>query len=523
MIDVVLSVYLRRGRLPEPGEILFCTASTSLEDIEILLRRYFTAKHYGRGDFLFCLADIHTLAYTKQCAVVDMLQEMLAGLGTKQASSLFVVSGRKRQVILNSLSQHNLECPPLDTAALQKACTQAFNVHRGTTQAVSSDVNGAGKTRWIMEFAAAKQRATAPNDKMLLYRRLPIREASTAATVLAVLADLPELENHMIHVDIGHIIPACANTVLFELLVVGVIRDTATCRVYHRRRKDVFMLEIPNSEDDKTAAALRFSSFLPEHRIEMLPESLEFTKHQFCNREGTVVEAVDFVPLKFVCKFLRALDNQVFDVNSEHYFLAYQPDLTAEQEGKINEFVAFSCGMCEEPAVAQAWLVRYDWSVMVAVNCLMGGLDQPPVCVADGDITAEECFDLLVKYSGVAEHETPNFAAFANFVTFLYPMFSNITCVGADQLAREPGVHAVVLQTIVYPPDDRDSARFCKSVRAAGQPSPPAGSRRRRARGQSDAVGRDNPSRVFHVRGGAVVVGRHGRDGCGPRDARRLS
>ena len=76
------------------------------------------------------------------------------------------------------------------------------------------------------------------------------------------------------------------------------------------------MLEIPNSEDDKTATALRFASFLPEHRIEILPESLEFTHHRFCNPEGTVIEAVDYAPLKFVCKFLRARQSQITSQNT---------------------------------------------------------------------------------------------------------------------------------------------------------------------------------------------------------------
>ena len=124
---------------------------------------------------------------------------------------------------------------------------------------------------------------------------------------------------------------------------------------------------------------------------------------------------------------MQALDNQVFDINSEHYYLAYQPTLTAEQLSKIEEFIVFSCGMCDDAALAQAWLARYDWSVMVAVNCMMDGLEQPPVCVADGDIEPEECFDLLIKYSGIAEDETPNFAVFVNFVTFLYPMFKYVT------------------------------------------------------------------------------------------------
>jgi hypothetical protein len=96
-------------------------------------------------------------------------------------------------------------------------------------------------------------------------------QASTAQSILSVLSNLPELEHHMIHVDVGHIIPGCANTVLFELLIVGTIRDTTSCRVYHRRKEDVFMLEVPNSIDDKTAVALRIAALLPEQQIQVLP------------------------------------------------------------------------------------------------------------------------------------------------------------------------------------------------------------------------------------------------------------
>lgn len=39
VLDVALSVFARRGRLPEPGEVLFCTSETAQEELELLLRR----------------------------------------------------------------------------------------------------------------------------------------------------------------------------------------------------------------------------------------------------------------------------------------------------------------------------------------------------------------------------------------------------------------------------------------------------------------------------------------------------
>eukprot|EP01047_Picozoa_sp_COSAG01_P037911 COSAG01_NODE_3044_length_6674_cov_45.773232_3_plen_1862_part_01 len=115
VIDVVLSIYVRRGRLPEPGEIVFCTVETSVEQVELLFNRFLMAKAQRRNDSIFCLADIHTLSYTRQCAVTNSLQAKLAQFGTQYASSLVIVSGRPRQVILNSLSHHALDCPPLPT------------------------------------------------------------------------------------------------------------------------------------------------------------------------------------------------------------------------------------------------------------------------------------------------------------------------------------------------------------------------------------------------------------------------
>ena len=46
-----------RGRLLN-REVLFCASDTSLEEIELLFRRFLGGKSNGRADAIFCLADI---------------------------------------------------------------------------------------------------------------------------------------------------------------------------------------------------------------------------------------------------------------------------------------------------------------------------------------------------------------------------------------------------------------------------------------------------------------------------------
>jgi hypothetical protein len=67
VIDVVLSIYVRRGRLPEPGEIMFCAPNTSLEEIELILLRFLMAKKRGRGQHVFTIADLHMLRCIREC------------------------------------------------------------------------------------------------------------------------------------------------------------------------------------------------------------------------------------------------------------------------------------------------------------------------------------------------------------------------------------------------------------------------------------------------------------------------
>lgn len=294
VIEAVLSVYVRRGRLPEPGEVLFATAQTSLEEVELLIRRFLKAADHGRGDQVFCLADLHVLSYTQQCGLVDRLRALLADAGgTGSAATLLLVSGRQKQVALNQLSQYAVDIPSLQQLELQKACKAAFEHHLGPTSCISSVINGGGKSHYIKKHVAELQR----EGQEILYGRCPIRESTTTASLVEILRDVTArirgasggAATMALHLDVAHIIPASANTMLFELLVVGLLRDVSSCRMFHRNRTDRILLELPNSPGNKSAQALRFVSLLPTKVLECCAETMDlvipaFVDTPMCSR-----------------------------------------------------------------------------------------------------------------------------------------------------------------------------------------------------------------------------------------------
>ena len=77
VIDVVLSIYAGRGRLPEPEELLLCDSHTEFEDMQILLYRWISARKYNRGDRIFCIGNVDMLSYTAQRKFVDELRSVL--------------------------------------------------------------------------------------------------------------------------------------------------------------------------------------------------------------------------------------------------------------------------------------------------------------------------------------------------------------------------------------------------------------------------------------------------------------
>ena len=378
VFDTVLSVYVRRGRLPEPGEIMFCTAQTVIEDVNLMFLRFISGQKHGREHAVFCIADVHNLSYTLQCALVEKLRILFAEHGQENAATLLLVSGLPRQVVLNTLSAHMVDLPPLSLQQLQRSCDEAFRLHVGPTQCVASSINGGGKTHYILNVIADAQ----SNGQTLLYRKVPFREGTTPKSLVELMSAAAVMRDGIVrsaidaadtdririafHVDIAHIIPPAANTMLFQLLLVGVLRDPVSCRVYFRHPQDVYFIELPNSIDNKSITALRFCSMLPCTVLQVEPDTLSFTRPVVANTvnawpysfPGTRVLQQGYVELLCTCKWLRAINDGKILWGGPAYMAGYSPwtdaDITVEE---CMHLLTAQCNKSDGPSPFASWAI----------------------------------------------------------------------------------------------------------------------------------------------------------------------
>ena len=361
VIDCALSVYIRRGRMPEPGEILFCTPDTTLEELNLILMRFIFAQKHGRGNSVFCIADIHVLSYAHQCTLVENLRTMLRDYGQDSAASLLLISGLPRQVALNSMSSQMIDLPPLDAKELRKSIAEAFSSHCGETVCVASVVNGGGKSHYIQSEISQRQR-----ERDLQYCKVPIRESTDPNKLIDLLTSVSSIGINAYHIDIGHVIPLASNTILFQLLFVGVLRDPLRSRAYFRNRDDYYYIEIPNSPNNRTAEALRFCCLLPSEILYVTADCLDFCKPSFSDSNGTIIVTPEYSEMKNVSKWLRAVKQNYLKHGHANFNGNYSPWEDADiTEKECFDLLSEACCKPNGPSPAPSWAIFHSFLVFM--------------------------------------------------------------------------------------------------------------------------------------------------------------
>eukprot|EP00930_Biecheleria_cincta_P035478 TRINITY_DN24399_c0_g1_i1.p1 TRINITY_DN24399_c0_g1~~TRINITY_DN24399_c0_g1_i1.p1 ORF type:complete len:4764 (+),score=1067.82 TRINITY_DN24399_c0_g1_i1:48-14339(+) len=330
--ELVLSIFTRRERVPESEELLLCSSHTTLEEIDLLLRRFINARKHGRGDRLYCVANVHLLSYVTQCGTVEALRNLEEQVGFSAASALVFVTGAHNQMLTNALNRYNLSVTVLPRDLLETSVASVGEKYHGKQlRAVASKMNGVGKTHWIYRKVHEFQKEHGDQPVM---HHVEIREntnmASLVSTLLADPTD-PGIPT-AIHIDLAHILPSHVDTLMFELLIVGMLRDTQTCRVYHRRSKDFFFVEIPNTPGENTERQLSFCLLLPREYLEMRMDCIDPEMPVLRNtpQGATVVSFVKNTLLALVGKTLAAMKKEAFNPKSKQFEVTWTGKKSAE-------------------------------------------------------------------------------------------------------------------------------------------------------------------------------------------------
>ena len=353
VIELVLSIYARRGYVPESEELLLCSGHTTVEEIDLLLHRFVSARDHGREDRLYCLGNVHLLPYVVQCGTVETLRRLKDKVGYKRASALAFVSGQANQMLTNALGQYQVTVSALPTATLAAAVRSIGDqYHERCMEAVSSEINGGGKTFYILRQAEALQKV---HEGQPLLHHVEVRETTTVSQLVATLLSGSPAPGGplVIHLDLAHILPSRIDALMFELLIVGTLRDPLRAAVYHRPVSSIFFVEVPNTPGERTALQLPFCLLLPRTFLRMRKARMSLERPVFRAPPSGGLPLVEFVEntdLVTLAKVLGAMQREVFKPKTPNFNLAWKAATAPPPSpAEAYELIEAACSSPESP------------------------------------------------------------------------------------------------------------------------------------------------------------------------------
>ena len=490
-LDMALSLYVRRGRLPLPGEVVVCDTTTPAELVELLIRRFSAALNQDQavadstsGDSVFCVVNIDKLpshAQLQVCAFLDHVlqkqqqqqQHKPAALRNNKHHTSLVFVARKQCPVVNAWAAHSIMILPLSPQVLREKCAEVLCKNSSSSrnsytavQAVRSALPGGGKTEFIMSACR----------EGMVYARVNVRESTSNAEVVGALlasdlarhtgkakkeAQAPPTSppNMVLHVSLSHIVPSTMASAAFQLTFCGALEDYRTGRVFCTSSCDSVYVEVPNNPPCKLNFA--FCRLLPgfDHvldfsadafNIDARPSLVPYNEKGESDRDDTDDDSTCFsvtfgeAPyLRYVARMLKYLDDGGFNLPlAKDFDGLYSYDLNADDSAgneehddenfdKQGDFIKSSE---KEPKTAWQTMTTQDcFKVLLAHCCGLNCSSSVGRYTETAKVASEE--ELSDSRRQIAWTQINLFAA--RFYTTLYPFITNSNYKHWCKLMRE--------------------------------------------------------------------------------------
>jgi len=290
-------------RLPEAEEVLVCTSNTTREHIRLLLLRCLGAGSAGRNSRLYCLTHIEQLSFELQSYTTQEYTRLCAANPEQYASTHRLVTisgeaeGQEMVTAWANYARQKLEVLPIFD--IRKALEQHFSAHNMRVCSFTSEFAGMGKSHKIHEWCCHGEANVNPH-------RLAIHGHMGRQELASLLADRQD-KQPVFHLDLAPNVGLQFNTILFELLVLGMIQQSHDQMLYWPPNSTI-ALEVPNSINNSTRARLHFLDLLPATEL-VESDNPIITSVESAMAVATYVvnnEQVYQNRVQYVCKFLKA-------------------------------------------------------------------------------------------------------------------------------------------------------------------------------------------------------------------------
>ncbi|CAG8500146.1 9201_t:CDS:10 [Diversispora eburnea] len=285
--NVIMSLYLNHGTLPNAWQLLICTSSTTSEEISIFIKRCFMAEKNGYIHHLFCMANVEVLDFKLQYDLVKKIRDYMERY--KQSNFfLALICCPEKGVHHHILDQFSDFC--VTKGLSNDAMKEIYKEICYDTICVTSSLSGQGKTEFIKQESF---------KELKIPRNFLISDGDDFGKLVRKFNKFPiNREIDSLHINI---ISAdnCedVNMFLFQLLTFGIVSHKGITAILPGIK---IYIEIASNNDQKLIKSLKFLTCL---EIIHLP----------WNTNKLMISCELNSPIQVVCQYLKVFDSQTLD------------------------------------------------------------------------------------------------------------------------------------------------------------------------------------------------------------------
>lgn len=328
VLDSIVTIYATEKRIPKPDEVYICDNNSEIEDIILIINRWYYSYLYGDSTSIYCIANIHFLSYSTQARIFVHLNHLLRSCKEENRPKM------ARLVLLNA-SKHDtgLESQHLLTTLSQYIVTFSELTHHNIVKIyqwiVSSQIKISNSLRvmsfWSMFPGGGKTHSILKiiQQKGGVYKRISTDNTEIDKFVELLINNEDKVECRNFHILVGEESQVKDDILLFHLFYIGALRSTNMVYSFHLNSQDYFYLELGGrSISNQTDSPYTTMAVIPRLPQILIPKPnsskfhLDFERYEYFYEDEKLL--FKFFPenqLKEVCQFLMNFRSNEYGIN----------------------------------------------------------------------------------------------------------------------------------------------------------------------------------------------------------------